>query len=105
MVKNIEIAILTYNMYENENEEGWPYHGLCDTLPEARSMHKLRLSRDIVSHVESCLKREVLIDLVKMHIKKHLDMDATTQDRDFLLYKKEVVNMYNHLRKGNYFPQ
>jgi hypothetical protein len=44
------------------------------------------LSRDIVSYVESCFFLEVPIDSVcKMHIKKHVDMDSTTRDRDLFL--------------------
>jgi hypothetical protein len=54
MVQSPNIEILTYNMYENEDENGWSYHGKHDTSGESRSKHKPRLSRDIVSYVESC---------------------------------------------------
>ena len=38
----------------------------------------------------------------KMYIKKHVNMDATSRDRDLFLCGKDVVNIYNHLMKGNY---
>ena len=40
MVQDPDIAILTYNVYDHEDGEGWPCHGQHDTLGEARSMHK-----------------------------------------------------------------
>jgi len=93
----------SYNMYDNEDGEGWSCHGQHDTLGDSRSMHMATLSRDIVSYVESCFFLEVPIDSVcKMHIKKHVDMDSTTRDRDLFLWKKYVVNMYNRLMNRNY---
>jgi hypothetical protein len=53
MVQNPNIEILTYNMYENEDENGRPCHGKHGTSGESTSKHKPRLSRDIVSYVES----------------------------------------------------
>ena len=54
MVRSPHITILTYNMYEHEDEQGWPCHGQHDTSGNARTLHKPNLSRDIVSYVESC---------------------------------------------------
>ena len=46
---------------------------------------------------------EVPVDSVcKMHIKNHVDMDATARERYFFLSRKDVVNIYNRLMKGNY---
>jgi hypothetical protein len=103
MVQNPNVAILTYNVYDHEDGNGWPCHGQHDTSGEARSMYKPRLSRDMVSYVESCYFLEVPVDSVcKMHIKKHVDMDATARERDFFLSRKDVVNIYNRLMKGKY---
>lgn len=103
MVQNPEAAILTYNLYEHEDKQGWPCHGLHDTSGEARSLHKPKLSRDIVSYVESCFFLEVPVDSVcKMHINKHINLDATARDRDFFLSRKDVANIYCRLSKGNY---
>ena len=54
MVKNLEIAILTNNAFEHEDGEGWPCHGQHDISGEARSRCAPRLSRDMISYVESC---------------------------------------------------
>jgi len=103
MVQSPEIAILTYNMSEHEDGEGWPCHGQHDTSCEARTLHKPKLSRDIVSYVESCFHMGVSIDSVyKLHVKRHIDMDAVARDRDFFLSRKDIVNIYNRLMKGNY---
>jgi hypothetical protein len=100
-IPNIEI--LTYNMYESEYENGWPCHGKHDTSGESRYKHKPRLSRNIVSYVESFFFFEVCIDTVcKIHIKKYFDMDAIDRDRDFFLCRKDVANIYNRLMKRNY---
>ena len=40
MVQDPDVAILTYNVYDHEDGEGWPCHGQHDTLGEVRSMHK-----------------------------------------------------------------
>jgi len=54
----------------------------------------------MVSYVESCFFLEVLIDSVcKMHVKKYVDMDATTRDMDLFLCMKDDVKIYNHLVK------
>ena len=37
-----------------------------------------------------------------MHIKKHVNLDAAAQDRDFFLRRKDVANIYCQLSKGNY---
>lgn len=82
MVKDPEVAILTYNMYEHEDTRGWPCHGRHDASGEHRSMHKPRLSRDTVSYVESCFSWDVSADSVyKMYNKKHVDMDAADRDK------------------------
>jgi hypothetical protein len=103
MVQSPNIEILTYNMYEHEDENGWPCHGEHDTLGEYRSKHKPGLSRDMVSYMESFFVLEVPIDTVfKMNIKEYVDMDAVDRDRDFFLCRKDVVNIYNRLMKRNY---
>ena len=103
MVDNPDIAILTYNMYEHEDGEGWPCHGQHDTSGDARTLHRPRISRDIVSYVEICFSMGVPIDTVyKIHIQRHVDMDTVTRDRDFFLSKRDIVNIYNRLSKGNY---
>ena len=103
MVDNPDIAILTYNMYEHEDGEGWPCHGQHDTSHDARTLHRPKLSKDIIAYVESCFSQGVPIDTVyKIHIQRHVDMDATTRDRDFFLSRKDIVNIYNRLSKGNY---
>ena len=43
-----------------------------------------------------------VVSVCKMHIKKHVKLDATTQDRDFFLHTKYVLNIYSRLSKGNY---
>ena len=96
MVDNPEVAILTYNMYEHEDERGWPCHGQHDNSGDPRTLHRPKISRDIVSYVESCFSLGVPIDTVyKFHIKRHVDMDATIRDRDFFLSRKDIVNIYN----------
>ena len=51
----------------------WPN----DTSGDARSLHQPKLSRDMVSYVESCFFLDVPVDSVcKMHVKKYIDMDA-----------------------------
>ena len=103
MVRSPNITILTYNMYEHEEEHGWPCHGQLDTSGNARTLHKLKLSRDIVSYVESCYFLGVPPDSVyKMHVKRHVDMDVATRDRDFFLSRKDIVNIYNRLSKEIY---
>lgn len=103
MVSNPDVAILTYNNHEHKDTQGLPCHGRHDTSGEPRSMHKTRLSRDIISYVESCFYFDVPVDSVcKMHINKHVDIDATNRDRDFFLCRKDVENIYNRLRKGKY---
>ena len=95
MVQSPHIAILTYNMYEHEDEQGWPCHGQLDTPGNARTLHKAKLSRDIVSYVESCYFLGVPPDLVyKMHIKRLVDIDAETRDRDFFLSRKDIILYY-----------
>ena len=66
-------------------------------------MHKIGLSRDNIYYVESCFYFDVLVDSVcKMNIYKHVYIDAKNCDRDFLLWRKDVENIYNRLRKGKY---
>lgn len=38
-----EIAIITYNTYEHEDSQGWPFHGQHDTSGHARSVHQPKL--------------------------------------------------------------
>ena len=103
MVQSPHIAILTYNMYEHEDEQGWPCHGKLDTSSEARTLHKPKLMKDIVAYVESCYLLGVSIDSTyKMQIDKHVDMDPTILYRDFLLSRKYIVNIYSRLMKGKY---
>ena len=90
-------------MYEHEDEDGWPCHGKHDVAHETRSLYTPKLSRDIISYVESCFFMGVPIDTVcKMHINQHLDKDVEHRDRDFFLTRKDVVNIYNRMMKGNY---
>ena len=57
----------------------------------------------MVSYVQSCFFLDVPVDFVcKMHDKKYIDMDVATRDRDFFFCRKNVVNIYNRLMKGNY---
>ena len=66
-------------------------------------MHRPKLSRDIVSYVESCFSLGVPIDTVyKFHVKRHVDMGVAARDRDFFLSRKDIVNIYNRMSKGNY---
>ena len=96
-------AILTFNMYEHEDREGWTCHGQCDISGETRALHRPKLSRDIVAYVESCFFLGVPIDVVyRTHIKIHVDIDVAARDRDFFLCRKDIVNIYNKLAKGNY---
>ena len=96
MVSNPNVAILTYNNYEHKDTQGFPCHGRHDTLGEPRSMHKTRFSRDIISYVESCFYFDMPVDsMCKMHINKHVDIDATNQDRYLFLCRKDVENIYN----------
>ena len=103
MVQILEVAIITYNMYEHVDSQGLPCHGQHDTSSHARVLHQPKLSRDMVSYVESCFFLDVPVDSVcKMHVKKYIDMDAAAQDSDFFLCRKDVFNIYNRLMKGNY---
>ena len=78
MVQSPNIAILTYNMYEHEYEQGWPCHGKLDTSGEARTLYKPKITMDIIVYVESCYLLGVSIDSpYKMHIDRHVDMDPT----------------------------
>ena len=96
-------AIITYNMYDHEDGKGWPCHGKKNTLGDDGPQRKPRLSRDMISYIESCFFLQVPIDSVcKMHIKKYIDIDATTRDRGFLLCRKDTINIYNCLAKENY---
>jgi hypothetical protein len=57
----------------------------------------------MVFYVESYYFLEVPVESVcKMHMKKNVDIDATSRKIDFFLRRKDVVNIYNHLMKGNY---
>ena len=103
MVQSPHIAILTYNMYEHEHEQSWPCHGKMDTSSEAMTLHKPKLTKDIVAYVESYYLLGVSIDSTyKMHIDKHVDMDPTILYRDFLLSRKYIVNIYSRLMRGKY---
>ena len=64
MVQIPKITIITYNMYKHKYNQGWPCHGQDNTLGDARSMHQPKLSRGMVSNVESCFFLEVSIDSV-----------------------------------------
>ena len=84
------IAILTDNSYEHEDEDGWLCHGQHDTSSQRNSFHTPRLSRDIISYVESCFFMGVPIDeVMKMHIRQRIDIDESQRDRDFFLTRKE----------------
>ena len=103
MVQILEVEIISYNMYEHVDSQGSPCHGQHDTSGLVRVLHQPNLSRDMVSYVESCFSLDVPVDFVcKMHVKKYIDMDAAARDRDFFLCRKDVVNIYNCLIKGNY---
>ena len=94
MVQSPHIALLTYNMYEHEDEQGWPCHGKLDTSGEARTLHKPKPTKDIISYVESCYLLGVSIDSTyKMHIDMHVDMDPTVRDRDFFLFRKDIFTI------------
>ena len=60
------IEILTYNTYDNEDEDGWPYHSPHDTSGDARALHCPKLSRDIVSCMECQLMLHVKCKLSDM---------------------------------------
>ena len=77
MVVNSNIETFTYNMYEPEDERGWTYRGQHDNSSDARTMHRTKLSRDIIVYVESCFSLRVSMDTVyKFHIKRYVDMDV-----------------------------
>jgi len=95
--------ILTFNMYEHEDGEGWACHGQRDTSSETKILHRQKLSRDIVAYVKSCFFLGVFVDIVyRTHIKRHVDMDVTERDRDLFLCRKDIVNIYNKLANENY---
>ena len=100
MVQDPDVAIITYNMYDHEDGQGWPCHGKRDTLGDDGPKTKPILSRDMMSYWESLFFLQVPSGSVcKMHIKKYVDIHATTRDRDFFLHRKDIVNIYNHLTK------
>ena len=104
MVQDPNIAVITYNQYDHEDGQGWPCHGKHSNLSDDVTERKARLLKDMISYLESCYFIELPIDSVcKMHIKKYIDIDATTRDRDFFLRRKEIVNVYNRLT--NFFYQ
>jgi len=79
MVQILEISIITYNMYEQVDSQGWPCHGQHDTSGHARSLHQSKLSRDMISYVESHFFLEVPVDsFTNCMLKKFVDMDAAT---------------------------
>ena len=41
-------AIITYNMYEHEDKDGWPCHGQSDRSNEPRVMYVPHFSREMV---------------------------------------------------------
>ena len=47
------VAIITYNMYEHEDKDGWPCHRQFDRSSEPRMMYAPRLSREMVLSVEA----------------------------------------------------
>ena len=103
MVHDPNIAVITYNQYDHEDGHGWPCHGKDNTLSDDVTQIKPRLSKDMISYLESCYFLQLPIEsLCKMHIKKYLEIYATSRDRDFFLCKKDVVNIYNRLMKESY---
>lgn len=40
--------------------------------------------------------------MYRTHIKRHVDIYVAAQDIDFFLCRKDIVNIYNRLAKGNY---
>lgn len=64
MVQDPDAAIITYNMYDHEDGKQWPYHGKHDTLGDDRPQRKPRLSRDMLSYIESLFFLQVPIDYV-----------------------------------------
>ena len=68
-----------------------------------RTLHKPKITKDIVAYVESCYLLGVSIDSTyKMHIDMHVDMDPTVRDRYLFITRKDIVNIYNWLMKGKY---
>lgn len=103
MVQIHKITIIKYNMYKHVDTQGWPCHGKHDNSGHPRSLHQPKLSSDMVSYVESCFFLEVSVDSIcKMHVKKYIDIYATSRDMDLFLCRKDVVNIYTLLMKGNY---
>lgn len=87
-------------MYDHEDGKIWSCHGKHDTLGDDGPQKKPRLSSDMISQLEIFSFLQFPVDSIcKMHIKKYLDIDATTRDRDFFLVRKYIVNIYNHLMK------
>ena len=41
-------------------------------------------------------------EVMKMHIRQHIDIDESQRDRDFFLTRKDVGNIYNRLMKEKY---
>ena len=99
MVQNPKATILTYNLYEHEDKQGCPCHGLHDTSGETRSFHNTKLSRDIISYVGNCFCYVLVDSVSKMHIKKHVNLDAIADDRDLFLSRIFFVNIYHCLSK------
>ena len=103
MVQDPNTAVITYNQYDHEDGQGWPCHGKDNTSSDDVIEKKPKLSKDMISYIESCYFLELPIDSVcKIHIKKYLDIDATSRDRDFFLRRKDVVNIYDRLMKESY---
>ena len=86
-----------------KDEQGWPCHGKLDTSGEASTLHKPKLTKDIIAYVESCYVLGVSIDSTyKMHIDRHVDIDPTVRDRDLFLSRKYILNIYSRLMKDKY---
>jgi hypothetical protein len=55
------------------------------------------------SYVETLLLLEVLVvSMCKMHIKLNVDMNVVNHSIYFLMYRRDFINIYNHLLKPNY---
>ena len=71
MVQSPHIEILTYNMYEHEDEQGWPCHGKLDTSGEVSTLHKPKLTNDIISYVGSFYLWGVYTDSTYKNAHRH----------------------------------
>jgi len=100
------VAIITYNMYEHEDKDGWPCHGQSDKSNEPRVRYAPRLSREMVLSVEAMYEMGLSVDMVcerhMLEVREGLFNVDNESTRDSFLTRRDVVNIFNRLGKTKF---